>query len=91
MLLAMAGAAVPRIFELTGVDRVIPSFTSLEEALVVDGRIDGPMVIAFRSCLSERPRGGSHEGDQEISWAMGGGRDGSSRPPMNVCGFCAWR
>ena len=33
MLLAVAGAAVPRIFEITGVDRVIPRFPSLEEAL----------------------------------------------------------
>jgi anti-sigma B factor antagonist len=33
VLLALAGAAVPRIFEITGVDRVIPRFPSLEEAL----------------------------------------------------------
>src|SRR5580658_6747132 len=33
VLLAMSGAAVPRIFELTGVDRVIPSFASLDDAL----------------------------------------------------------
>jgi anti-sigma B factor antagonist len=33
MLLAVAGAAVPRIFEITGIDRVIPRFPSLEEAL----------------------------------------------------------
>jgi len=33
VLLAVAGATVPRIFEITGVDRVIPRFPSLEEAL----------------------------------------------------------
>jgi len=33
VLLAVSGVAVPRIFELTGIDRIIPSFTSLEEAL----------------------------------------------------------
>ena len=33
VLLAVAGAAVPRIFEISGVDRVIPRFPSLEEAL----------------------------------------------------------
>ena len=43
MLLAMSGAAVPRIFELTGVDRVIPSFTSLEEALAHTPAGTGPM------------------------------------------------
>ena len=31
--LAASGAAVPRIFELTGVDRVIPRFPSVAEAL----------------------------------------------------------
>jgi anti-sigma B factor antagonist len=33
VLLAMSGAAVPRIFQLTGIDRVIPSFASLDDAL----------------------------------------------------------
>ena len=33
VLLAVSGAAVPRIFEITGIDRVIPRFPSLEEAL----------------------------------------------------------
>ena len=33
VLLATADAAVPRIFEITGVDRVIPRFPSLREAL----------------------------------------------------------
>jgi anti-sigma B factor antagonist len=38
MLLAVAGEAVPRIFEITGVDRLIPRFPSVEEAL---GHIPG--------------------------------------------------
>jgi anti-sigma B factor antagonist len=33
VLLAVSGRAVPRILALTGLDAVIPSFTSLEEAL----------------------------------------------------------
>ena len=33
VVLALSGTAVPRIFSLTGVDRVIPSFTSVAEAL----------------------------------------------------------
>ena len=46
MLLAMSGAAVPRIFELTGVDRVIPSFTSLEDALAHTPAGTGPLPLA---------------------------------------------
>jgi anti-sigma B factor antagonist len=33
VLLALAGKAVPRIFEITGVDRVLPRFSSVTEAL----------------------------------------------------------
>ena len=33
LLLVTAGAAVPRIFAITGLDQVFASFTSLEEAL----------------------------------------------------------
>lgn len=33
LLLVTAGAAVPRIFAITGLDQVFSSFTSLEEAL----------------------------------------------------------
>jgi anti-sigma B factor antagonist len=33
VLLAMSGTAVPRIFEITGVDRVIPRFPDVAEAL----------------------------------------------------------
>jgi anti-sigma B factor antagonist len=45
VLLAMSGAAVPRIFELTGVDRVIPSFTSLAEALRHTPAGTGPLPL----------------------------------------------
>ena len=43
VLLALSGAEVLRILELTGIDRVVPSFTSLDEALAratatADGR-----------------------------------------------------
>jgi anti-sigma B factor antagonist len=43
VLLAVSGAAVPRIFELTGIDRIIPSFTSLEEALTETLAGTGPL------------------------------------------------
>jgi anti-anti-sigma regulatory factor len=33
MLLVLPGNAVLRVFAITGVDRIIPNFTSLEEAL----------------------------------------------------------
>jgi anti-sigma B factor antagonist len=33
VLLAVSGAAVPRIFEITGVDQVLPRFPSVAEAL----------------------------------------------------------
>jgi len=44
VLLAVAGAAVPRIFEITGIDRVIPRFPSLEEALdhIPAAEVPGP-------------------------------------------------
>jgi anti-anti-sigma factor len=45
VLLAMSGAAVPRIFSLTGVDRVIPSFTSLAEALRHTPAGTGPLPL----------------------------------------------
>ena len=46
VLLAMSGAAVPRIFELTGVNQVIPSFTSLAEALRQTPAGTGPLPLA---------------------------------------------
>jgi anti-sigma B factor antagonist len=45
VLLAMSGAAVPRIFELTGVDQVIPSFTSVAEALRHTPAGTGPLPL----------------------------------------------
>ena len=45
ILLAMSGVAVPRIFELTGVDRVIPSFASLDEALAHTPAGTGPLPL----------------------------------------------
>jgi anti-sigma B factor antagonist len=33
MLLVIAGSAVIRVFAITGIDRMIPNFTSLQEAL----------------------------------------------------------
>lgn len=45
VLLATSGAAVPRIFELTGIDRVIPSFTSLEDALAHTPAGTGPLPV----------------------------------------------
>ena len=52
MLLAMSGAAVPRIFELTGVDRVLPSFTSLEEALAHTPAGTGPLPLPDLAVLA---------------------------------------
>jgi anti-sigma B factor antagonist len=45
VLLATSGAAVPRIFELTGIDRVIPSFTSLDDALAHTPAGTGPVPL----------------------------------------------
>jgi anti-sigma B factor antagonist len=52
MLLALSGAAVPRIFELTGVDRVIPTYTSLEEALAHTPAGTGPLPLPDLACLA---------------------------------------
>ena len=46
VLLAMSGDAVPRIFSLTGVDRVIPSYPSLDEALRHTPAGTGPIPLA---------------------------------------------
>jgi anti-sigma B factor antagonist len=45
VVLAMSGVAVPRIFSLTGVDRVIPSFTSVAEALRHTPAGTGPLPL----------------------------------------------
>jgi anti-anti-sigma factor len=50
VLLAMSGAAVPRIFELTGVDRVIPSFASLDDALAYTPAGTGPVPLPDLAC-----------------------------------------
>jgi anti-sigma B factor antagonist len=42
VLLVIAGAAVLRIFAITGLDRVIPSFASLDEALAQTRVTDSP-------------------------------------------------
>jgi anti-sigma B factor antagonist len=42
VLVAFSGVAVPRIFEITGVDRVIPGFPSLAEALAHIPAIEAP-------------------------------------------------
>ncbi|MGH3170913.1 MAG: STAS domain-containing protein, partial [Trebonia sp.] len=41
MLLVIPGAAVLRVFAIAGVDRIIPNFASLEEALGHADRTDG--------------------------------------------------
>jgi anti-sigma B factor antagonist len=48
MLLVICGAAVLRIFALTGMDRVIPNFASLPEALAQApaARAGGPVSLA---------------------------------------------
>ena len=42
ILLALSGAAVPRIFEITGVDQVLPRFASVAEALASLPRAEAP-------------------------------------------------
>jgi anti-sigma B factor antagonist len=44
VLLVIGGATVPRILSITGLDRVIPNFSSLEQALAVtrSGRAGSP-------------------------------------------------
>jgi anti-sigma B factor antagonist len=42
VLLAFSGTAVPRIFEITGVDRVIPGFPSVADALAHIPVIEAP-------------------------------------------------
>jgi anti-sigma B factor antagonist len=42
VLLAFSGTAVPRIFEITGVDRVIPGFPSVADALAHIPVVEAP-------------------------------------------------
>jgi anti-sigma B factor antagonist len=46
VLLAISGDAVPRIVSLTGVDQVIPSYPSLDEALRHTPAGTGPIPLA---------------------------------------------
>jgi anti-sigma B factor antagonist len=50
VLLAVSGAAVPRIFQLTGIDRVIPSFASLDDALGYTPAGTGPLPLPDLAC-----------------------------------------
>ena len=56
VVLAMSGRAVPRIFALTGVDRVIPTFDGLAEALRHTPAGTGPLPLLpdLRSGLTLR-------------------------------------
>ena len=59
-----------------GVVRFVPAAPESFYGEVVDGRIDSPLVVAFRSCLSgpETSPAGDHLG-------IGGGQDGRQRAP----------
>ena len=61
VVLVIPSATVLRVFALTGIDRVIPNFTSLAEALAQTGR-DGPPGLA---CAPSRPEAG--DGHRHIS------------------------
>jgi anti-sigma B factor antagonist len=71
LLLVLHGTTVLRVFALTGIDRMIPSFTSLADALArasADGRGDhrrtdaGPEDSIAMSAGSAAQRGGSGTG-----------------------------
>ena len=64
LLLVIPDMAVLRVFRITGIDRMIPSFTSLDQALAY-ACADGP---------GARPRADGSQGDQLVS------RHGTSRP-----------
>jgi len=57
VVLAVSGVAVPRIFSLTGVDRVIPSFTSVAEALRRTPAGTGPLPLPLPDLASGAVRG----------------------------------
>jgi anti-sigma B factor antagonist len=52
VLLVISGAAVLRIFAVTGIDHLIPSFASLEEALAHTVTVSGspPLAAAVPAC-----------------------------------------
>jgi anti-sigma B factor antagonist len=72
LLLAMSGVAVPRIFELTGVDRVIPSFTSLEEALAHTPAGTGPLPLPLPDLAGRAFAGRAFAGRAFAGRAFGG-------------------
>jgi len=47
VLLVIPGTAALRVFALTGMDRVIPTFTSLDQALAHTGRRDGQPALGW--------------------------------------------
>jgi anti-sigma B factor antagonist len=73
MLLVLPGNAVLRVFTITGIDRIIPNFTSLEEAL------------AQTSANGSNGSNGHRRADGELAaWARPGPPDVSARPPGNT-------
>jgi anti-sigma B factor antagonist len=52
VLLVIPDTAVLRVFALTGLDRVIPNFTSLAEALADADRRAGPSASASTDCAA---------------------------------------
>lgn len=57
VLLVIASAPVLRIFALTSIDRMIPNFTSLPEALAQTGRRDHQPSLACEPITSETGKG----------------------------------
>lgn len=57
VLLVMASTAVLRVFAITGVDHMIPNFTSLPEALAQTGRRDHQPSLARELITSEAGEG----------------------------------
>jgi anti-sigma B factor antagonist len=49
VLLALSGTAVPRIFEITGVDQVLPRFDSVAEALAHIPAAEAPGSVGLAS------------------------------------------
>jgi anti-sigma B factor antagonist len=70
MLLVLPGNAVLRVFTITGIDRIIPNFASLEEALA--------QTSANGSNGHRRADGGP------AAWALTGPPDVSARLPGNT-------
>jgi anti-sigma B factor antagonist len=73
MLLVLPGNAVLRVFTITGVDRIIPNFTSLEEALAQTSANGSNGSNGYR-----RANGGP------AAWARPGPPDVSARLPGNT-------